>query len=434
MTLTAPERLGDEQTKNVAHLSMTIDRDALAEAVKEGKREISGLAVPYDVEIARSDWYYGTSKLKIGQDAATVREDAKLFFGHDHIALGTPIGRITGWANEPGGLRITAALSKTAKADEVYELLQDGTLDKFSIGFYYVAFSIEDDGELLVHTEIDVFETSVVSYPAFDGAAVDSVLSATNKGNRMTQLAAATFSKEDGDKLATSIDTLSTDVEQLAAKLATIGNADPAGPPPLAFSSYGEFVKAMCDRDHDKHGEAEALTKYLAYEGGVVADTTYGDTWVGDITRRIERARKVWNLFESGTLPAEGMKLEYGRVVNSTIDVARQLAEGDKIVMGKIEVGSEFADVITFGGGAEMSFQQVKRSSINVVDFTWGELARAYAKATEAYARLVLDSVVPHTVASACSRCWTPQTAGSTSLSTPRCTSMTSDCRPTTCA
>lgn len=408
MTLTAPEKLADESTKNVMHLTMTVDRDALAEAVKEGKREITGLAVPYEVEIDRADWWYGTSRLKIAQDAATVRDDAKLFFGHDHVVLGTPIGRITAWSNEPGGLRITAVLSKTVKADEVYELLQDGTLDKFSIGFYYVAFSIEDEGELLVHTEIDVFETSVVSYPAFDGAAVENVLSAPNKGNRMTQATQVldrptepeTFSKADGDKLGESIDTLSADVQTLAAKLATIGDTGPAQPDALAFSSYGEFVKAMCDKDDAKHEDAVKLTQHLAYEGGVVADTTYGDTWVGDITRRIERARKVWNLFEHAPLPAEGMKLEYGQVVSSTIDVAQQLAEGDKIVMGKIEVGSEFADVITFGGGAEQSFQQVKRSSINVVDFTWGELARAYAKTTEAYARIILAGVDAAEVAS----------------------------------
>lgn len=398
MTITAPEA----PAKNVGHLAMTVDRDALAEAVKDGKREVSGLAVPYDVEIDRPDYWYGTSKLKIAQGAANVRPDAKLFFGHDHVALGTPIGKITAAEDKPEGLHITASLSKTAKADEVYELLQDGTLDKFSIGFYYGEFSIEAEGTLLVHTDIDVFETSVVSYPAFDGASVESVMSAQSKGNPpMTApttvidrpAAPDVFSAEDGESLRQSI-------EALTAKVATIGNSAPVGPPALAFDSYGEFVKAMCDKGDDKHDEAVKLTKYLAYEGGKVDDTTYGATWLGDITRVITRARKVWNLFESGTLPAEGMKLEYGRVVDSTIDVARQLNEGDKLVMGKIEVDSEFADVLTFGGGAEMSFQQVKRSSINVVDFTWGELARAYAKATESYARLVLAGVDAHEVAS----------------------------------
>lgn len=387
-------------------LSVQFDKDTLDKDAPEGKREVAGLFIPYGVEIDRLSWQFGTTKLRIEPGSMTVLDNAKTFYGHDWQTGGMPIGRVASSEEAPEGVRGVNVLSKSTKASDVYELCLDGTLDRFSVGFTILAYSVEgaDTAEpVLVVTEGEIFECSIVPFPAYDDAAVESVLHKTRKEATMPPTATEpteVLSKADGDKLSESIETLSNDVQTLAAKLATIGDPAPAGADALAFDSYGEFVKAMCDRDHDKHEDAVKLTQTLAYEGGKVADTTYTDTWVGDITRRIERARKVWNLFEHAVLPAEGMKLEYGRVVDSTIDVEQQLLEGDAIVMGKIEVGTDHADVITFGGGAEQSFQQVKRSSINVVDFTWGELARAYAKATEAYARLILGNVDAFEVAS----------------------------------
>lgn len=389
--------------KNTGHLSMTVDRDALAAAAAEGKREISGLAVPYGVEIDRSDWWYGTSRLKFAEGAAVVRDDAKLFFGHDHIALGTPIGRITSWENTPEGLRITATLSQTAKADEIYALLQDGTLDKFSIGFHYSAFSIEDEGELLLHTEIDVFETSVVSYPAYDGAAVESVLSSdpTRKGQppMTTKTQERQEAPEGTDGLAQIVKTQDTLAEALAEverKLATIGDAVVPDSPAALFSSYGEYVKGMLS------GDENARSMALAFEAGdgVAADSVVRDPWVGDIIRLIEKARKIYSLFDSAPLPAEGTTLEYGVIEDNTIDVEQQLEEGDDLVKGNIKIGTDNAPVLTFGGAAEMSLQKALRSSVPIVDMTWRALAIAYGKTTEQYVRTVKAAAAAQTVGS----------------------------------
>lgn len=392
--------------KNTGHLSITVDREALAAAAAAGKREISGLAVPYGVQIDRPDYWYGTSRLEFAADSAVVRDDAKLFFGHDHVALGTPIGRITSWENTPEGLRITATLSATLKADEIYALLQDGTLDKFSIGFYYVTFSIEEEGALLLHTEIDVFETSVVSYPAYDGAAVENVLSSdptTRKGPQPMTAAPTAQERQEAQQGAESLaqvaesqDLLAASISEIERKLATIGDAVAPSTPAALFSSYGEYVKAMLS------GDDNARSMALAFEegDGVAADSVVRDPWVGDIINLIEKARKVYSLFDSAPLPAEGTTLEYGKIVDNTIDVERQLAEGDDLVKGNIKIGTANAPVLTFGGASEMSLQKAIRSSVPILDLTWRALAIAYGKTTEQYVRTVKAAAAAQTVGS----------------------------------
>ncbi len=376
------------------HLSAVVDHEALTAAAAEGRREITGLAVPYDVEIDRTDWWYGTQRLAFAQAAAVVREDAKLFYGHDTHS--TPIGRITASEQTSEGLRITATLSKTPKADEVYELLRDGTLDKFSIGFIYGEFAIEDDGELLRHTLCDVYETSVVPYPAYDGAAVDSVLSQhpTHEGsNPMTAPVIEQPGTDSLAQLAASQDKLAEAIAELERKLATLGGTPAPESPAALFGSYGEFVKGMLN------GDESAQRMALAFESGdgVAADAVIRDAWVGDIIKLIDKGRKVWGLFDSGTLPAEGTSLEYAVLDENTIDVARQLAEGDDLVKGNIKISTDKADVLTFGGVAEYSLQKAQRSSVNVLELYWRALVLAYARATEAYARAVLTDVAAAT-------------------------------------
>jgi HK97 family phage prohead protease len=373
------------------------------EETGERRREFEALAVPYEVEVDRSSWMLGTTKLRIAAGACTFRADAKLFYGHDWQENGTPVGRIVSVDPTDAGPRILGRLWRTLKADEVLALMEpdeDGVavLDKVSIGFYITAYAVEDadgDNPVLVVTAADVFETSVVPFPQFDGAAIESVLHRKEGTTPMTQSTAtppapATFSAEDGQKLSEAVDTLSTNVDTLGAKLATFSASSiPDTPAELFGNSYGEFVKAMLAKDPD--AQKFAADFQLAYEGGKVDDTTYRNTWLGDNLQLIEKARRTWNLFDSGVLPAEGMKLEYGKVASNTVNVEEQELEGDAIVMGNVKIGTDTADVFTFAGGSELSFQQAKRSNVNVIDLHWRALAIAYGKATETKCRELVN-------------------------------------------
>lgn len=385
----------------IAHLSFEVDTEALAEAVKAGKREIEGLAVPYGVEIDRENWMLGTKKLRIEKGSITFTDDAKLFYNHDTAPGSTPLGRVLDSADSDAGKRARASLSKTPKADEVYTLLQDGTLSKFSIGFKILAYSVEDadtDYPVLVVTEGLAHELSVVPYPAYDGAAVEDVLSDPNKGNRMTDapvLDPVALSKEDADALTENVEQLGVKVETLTGKIATLGNAQPSDKLAVPFESFGEYVKEMAA------GNEDARKLFLAYAGGTIGDTGgfEKDGWLGDITKWVDKGRKVFNLLDKGVLPPEGMGVEYGKLATDTTAVAKQAAEGDTLAYGKLTWTTDTAPLDTYGGWGEASRQQIERSSINIVDTYFKALALRYAAVTEAAARTKLIAASAHQVA-----------------------------------
>ncbi|WP_311209383.1 MULTISPECIES: HK97 family phage prohead protease [unclassified Aeromicrobium] len=419
MTLTAPEIFGASATfddKTGAPLTLHVTTPlVLAEAAEgEARREFTALATTYEVEVNRPNWRTGTVLFRIAKGAATFRADAKVFYGHDWQSDGTPIGRVVSATEAVEGPRILARLWQTTKADEIYALMkpdEDGVpvLDKISIGFYITAYTVEGadtDAPVLVVTGADVFEASVVPYPQFDGAAVDDVLQIrdrnTSPQKEPDMTSTITEPGADTDVLAAlaKLDGLPEAVDTLSAKIATMGaTTAPDSTAELFGSSYGEFVKAMASGDADAKKFAEALAEG-DYAGGTSGDTIWGETWVGDIVKLIENARKVWNLFDSAPLPAEGMKLEYGKLASNTIDVQEQAEEGDAIVMGNVKITTAFADVFTFAGGSRLTLQQVKRSSIAVLDLHWRALAIAFAKATEAKARAIRAAAAAHTTGS----------------------------------
>ena len=89
-----------------------------------------------------------------------------------------PIGRATGWREADEGLYITARLDiggAVPRADQAYEQVRSGTLTDVSIGF--MRHASEQEGDVVVITEADLDEVSVVLRGAVPGAKVLAVRS-----------------------------------------------------------------------------------------------------------------------------------------------------------------------------------------------------------------------------------------------------------------
>lgn len=80
---------------------------------------------------------------------------------HDHSA---PIGRMTEHTVDEKGLLVKARISSAA--GDVYNLVKDGVLTAFSIGFRIVDAEYNSAAELFVVKELELHEISVVSVPA----------------------------------------------------------------------------------------------------------------------------------------------------------------------------------------------------------------------------------------------------------------------------
>jgi HK97 family phage prohead protease/HK97 family phage major capsid protein len=354
------------------------------------KREFTGLALPYGEEMQRLDIWTGATRQVFEAESAKVRENAQIFFGHDHQVLGMPVGRIKSWEHTPQGLKITGRLATTAKAEDVYTLMtpdEDGqaVLDRLSVGYIPVKNVLEDadtKDPLLRHLEVDVFETSIVPTPQYDSAKVSQVLAAHTPRKEPSMTTTTT----EPETLATKaeFEALTASLDNLERRMATLGQPGDDEGHAVPFTSYGEFLQAL------SQGDDQAM-QFLAYVGGVVGDLDgwVKDSWVGDLYRPLAERRRVLNLFNTRPLPASGMQVEYGKLLADTTQVAEQAAEGDALAYGKITFTTDTAPLKTYGGWGEMSRQEIDRSAMAVVEKFFTALLRRYNQATEAAVRAV---------------------------------------------
>lgn len=145
-------------------------------------RTVHGILVPYNTVARVSDG--GPSYEEMFAPGAFSRDilarngdfrGVKFLYQHQHEQ---PIGRAVELRDDAAGLFGAFRIAKTAKGDEVLELLREGVLDSFSIGFRPIDPAPGDPikhGEPVVRTKAGLRETSVVTFPAYAGALVAGV-------------------------------------------------------------------------------------------------------------------------------------------------------------------------------------------------------------------------------------------------------------------
>ena len=90
----------------------------------------------------------------------------------------TPIGVYSAMREDEVGLQVTGKLAlKTQAGAEAYELLKLGAVDGLSIGYVTVKSEIDDKNHVRTLTEVDLWEVSLVTFPANAQARVNAVKS-----------------------------------------------------------------------------------------------------------------------------------------------------------------------------------------------------------------------------------------------------------------
>jgi HK97 family phage prohead protease len=140
-------------------------------------RTVVGIAVPYDAPTPIRD-HQGTYQevFRRGAFAKTIQERAskvKLLAQHNRQNL--PIGRPSLLREDATGLYMEARISATRDGDEILELVRDGVLDSFSVGFRPVQDRWNAARDFVERTEARLDEVSVVAFPAYDGALISGV-------------------------------------------------------------------------------------------------------------------------------------------------------------------------------------------------------------------------------------------------------------------
>ena len=367
MTTPAPPALGVRDVQG---------RAADVEAAAPGAREFTGLAVLFNAPTTIRDWF-GTYHEQIAPGAVEHEDDVKVFWRHGEV-----IGRITAGEDTDAGWQVTGRLSDTTLGRDAYALLRDGAIDRMSIGFEpveHIETENEDGTTTITRTRVRVREVSLVPFPAYDGAAVEHVRTATPKENTMpgTATADALTPEQIRTIVTESTDELSRRLDVMTDRMGA-ADAGPAGPQ-VTFRSAAALMKAMAAGDTDALAEYRAGVAYMAEQaqernwspaGETTGDHADVGGWLGDLTRIPSGSAGLMSWFSSAPLPTSGMFLEYAKWTPDAAEVGKQAAQGNTLTLlgGSSELATQTVD--TYGGYSRLSRQVVQRSSINVLNHT----------------------------------------------------------------
>jgi HK97 family phage prohead protease len=353
-------------------MSEMITREFQARLVETEERTIVGLAVPYGQEIDLT----GNTKERFEAGAIQSIEDVKLFYGHEE-----PIGKVMEGRDTEEGFEIVARISDTVRGNEVYTLLQDGVLNRFSVGF----FPVKDrkEGQTIVRELVDLKEVSVVPFPAFEGAKITEVRSEseTEEVEEVAETPNETES-ETMENIELDVRTVQDEVAELRRVIEAGQSVETATPATHKFRSQGEFAKALVNGDED--------AKALARAASTSADTVALPGFLGYIDNLIDTNRPTLSAFSRAALPAAGLTVEYAQVSANTLAVGVQSPENEELSFGNLTIDSVSANVVTYGGYTSMSKQTIQRSSVNYLDTALRALSIAYANTTN---KAVVDLV-----------------------------------------
>ena len=345
-----------------------ITRSFEIRATDAEKREVSGIAVPFNQTI---DIGGGWSE-RFEKGAVDLTANVKLFRDHEDI-----IGVVTEMEESDEGLLIRAKISETVLGNETLNLVKDGAIRSFSVGFIPVTDEKKD--KTIIRKKVNLKEVSLVAFPAYDKAEVLSVREETNQEEISMENTTPDYTS--------AIEEVRNHAEELERRLDVIASEKTPSVSVPQFRSFGAYVKAVAAGDVEAH---------RTFTGADSADTIMKNAWVSDTVRILNAGRPTYSVFSSGALPPDGMNVEYPKINTNTIDVANQAVEGDTLAYGKLTLTSATAPIKTYGGYTDMSRQVVERSSINYVDTAFRAMVAKYASVTNAAMRqqLITDAAL----------------------------------------
>lgn len=145
-------------------------------------RTVMGIACPFDSPTDIWEWGVNyTESFQRGAFARTIAERAdKVKFLAVHDRQSFPLGRAELLREDAAGLYGEFRVSKTARGDEALELIRDGALDSFSVGFTPIRSTPMEprNGDHVVRQEVKLSEVSAVPFPAYEKAVMTGVRSA----------------------------------------------------------------------------------------------------------------------------------------------------------------------------------------------------------------------------------------------------------------
>jgi HK97 family phage prohead protease len=381
---------------------VTID----AAAGEAGRREITGIAVPYGVAATVAD---GTSVIFEAGSLPVDGKAPRLYMNHDST---NAIGIVTERVDTPEGMMFTAKISKTQAGDEALILAQDGVLDSVSVGVNPIKYTTAKDGTVTV-TAADWIELSLVPVPAFAGAIITDI--------------AASIPHEDEE-----ISTIETEPTQETETMseATIPAVEATIPTAPIFAqakrkfvmpTAGEYLAAMHaggDTFHNvnaayKEAVRDQQSALQAAAGDVLTTDTPGLLPVpvlGPVFQDLNFVRPVVTAFGARSMPNTPSKTFIRPTITTHTSAATQ-TEGSAVSATTMVIASNTVTKSTVAGQVTLTMQDMDFTDPASMNIILNDLAGEYLIKTD---DIAADALVSGKTASGST--WTVTAGDPTSL------------------
>ena len=317
-------------------------RDMEFRVTDKDKREVTGIAVPY--ETMENGEMFARNSVKLDPEA-------KLMWQHDQRE---PIGKIIEGRHTEAGFEIRATISKTQRGLDAITLLDDGVINRFSVGFIMDEHKLDDNRNRVV-TSARVIETSLVSRPWYDGAVITEVRDNDTDPETPDSAIPQEETMEPTVPTDSDLAEVRESIQMLEREIAGMNKVEAVAP---TYRTAGAFLKAIAD------GEENAIRVYT----GATTDDSVTTPIDFNLIRLVEQANPLGAVFGRGVTPTTGMAITFAQVDTITDGTDEQAAEGDDLGYYQLNLETVSVDIKTVGNYSELSRQAIDRSSVPYLD------------------------------------------------------------------
>jgi len=329
-------------------------------------RTITGLAVPWNV-VANLSNDVGPVKFLKG----SISVDGpmpKLLEYHDDTRV---IGRVTERVSTDDGLMFVATLSKTRAADDALALLADQSISAVSIGAVPLKFK-RVNGVMEV-SEARMIELSLVSFPAFADAEIQSVYASAEEPEEIPEEETPPQPSEEDDPMSEP-----TTVEAAIATQPIYATLKKEVKIPTA----GEYIQAaIAGGDKWKAFrevlQAAAPDVSLADGPGVLPELI-----IGPVYNSFVGMRPVVDAVGVRSMPASGSTFIRPKVTTHN-SVGLQSPDNTTLTASTFVISQETVTKGTYGGYVNISEQIISWSDPSMLTALLDDMARIYMNETD---------------------------------------------------
>ena len=339
-----------------------------------GRREISGVAVPYNKPAQVSG-----GQSVIFQPGSLIIESGrkpKLMKYHDSTQI---VGVVQALQETPEALLFTARISASRDGNDALELVKDGAIDSVSVGVDPIDAGYDDAGNLIVAKGL-LREISLVAEPAYKDARITRVAATKITHNQAKETADMDITKNETEAPAPAPTApVWAQAKRVPSKLPTVAEYM------TAYIRGGEAAEAAKREvqlwiEHHAPITAAAGDQTVADFPGVVPVPILGPTF-----DNIAPLRPIVTAIGARSMPGAGKTFIRPKIVTHT-SVAQQNTELTGLSSTTMLVDDIVVTKLTFGGTVLIAEQTIDWTDPAALDILVRDLANQYAIATSNYA------------------------------------------------